>query len=55
MVWSFSVKLGLVLVKFSVTGSREWVWERPLDQGKFGTGHYVIVLMCWLSCRLPVP
>jgi len=29
-----------------VTGSREWVWERPLDRGKLGTGHYVIMLSC---------
>jgi len=28
-----------------VTGSRERVWERPLDRGKFGTGHYVLLLM----------
>ena len=28
-----------------VTGSRERVWERLLDRGKFGTGRYVIVLM----------
>src|SRR5882672_7992111 len=24
----------------AVTSSREWVWERPLDRGKFGTGRY---------------
>jgi len=29
----------------NVTGSREWVWERPLDRGKLGTGHYVITVM----------
>src|SRR5712671_1471426 len=28
-----------------VTGSRERVWERPLDRGKLGTGHYVLLLM----------
>jgi len=27
-----------------VTGSREWVWERPLDRGKLGTGRYVLLL-----------
>src|SRR5712671_6558737 len=28
-----------------VTGSRERVWERPLDRGKSRTGPYVIMLM----------
>ena len=32
-----------------VTGSRERVWERPLDRGKLGTGHYVI-LIDWSDC-----
>src|SRR5712671_1620863 len=30
----------------TVTGSRERVWEHPLDRGKLGTGHYVLLLMC---------
>jgi len=38
-----------------VTGSREWVWERPLDQGKLGTGHYVILLMRLDPCHAAVP
>jgi len=32
-------------IQTRVTGSREWVWERPLDRGKFGTGRYVVLFM----------
>ena len=39
----------------TVTGSREWVWERPLDRGKLGTGHYVILLMRLDLCHAAVP
>ena len=35
-----------------VTGSREWVWERPLDRGKFGTGHYVTLIACLICAVL---
>ena len=31
--------------RVAVTGSRERVWERPLDRGKLGTGRYVLLLM----------
>jgi len=27
-----------------VTGSREQVWERLLDRGKYGTGRYVVMM-----------
>ena|SRR5712671_5663357 len=35
----------MVAIILFVTGSRERVWERPLDRGKLGTGHYVLLLI----------